>query len=75
LIEGNQNHSGACTDEVHLGEDVRKIVTTETKLLKMVKGYERALPYLEKGGYDGDQIWALVRKMLKVLYFLVVLPY
>ena len=49
-------------------------MTTETKSSKILVDMERALPYLEKGGYDGDRNLASVGKTVEVLYFLVALP-
>ena len=36
---------------------------------------ERALPYLEKGGYDGDRNEASVGKTSEVAYCLAALPW
>jgi len=59
--------------DVHLREEVKKIVTTEMESSKMVKGCKRALPYLEKGKYGGNRNFASVGEMSEVAFFLVAL--
>ena len=49
-------------------------MATGTESAEMVEVFERALPYLEKGGYDGDRDLASVGETVEVSYFLAALP-
>ena len=49
-------------------------MTTEMESAEIFVDSERALPHLEKGGYDGDRNLASVGETVKVSYFLVALP-
>jgi len=44
-------------------------VTTKMESSEIFEDFERALPYLEKAGYDGDQNLALVGETLDVSFF------
>ena len=49
-------------------------MTTKMESAEIFGDIERALPYLEKGGYDGDRNFASVGEDLEISYCLVALP-